>query len=190
MKQKIIIIIILEGIATSGKTTIANLLEKKFKLEGLKPLIVDEETTLMKIHLNTDKEIALNYLNQVLEKLFEKEYDVFIFDRLYFTHIFRTNSQIEDFKEIEDKLKEFDTKLIYLKINEKEIKPRILRAIENERAQTSWVDYVYSRNGGNFEEYYVNQQRKVLKLLEKCQIKTQIVNVTKGEYENYIKEIF
>ena len=61
-------ILILEGIATSGKTTIKNKLEKYFDKKDLKYLVVEEDETLMPILHNTTKRLAIAHLKKVIEK--------------------------------------------------------------------------------------------------------------------------
>ena len=53
-------IIILEGIATSGKTTIKNNLVNAFIKKGVSFSSIEEEETLMSIRDNQDKETISN----------------------------------------------------------------------------------------------------------------------------------
>ena len=57
--------------------------------------VIEEEETLMSIRDNQNKETSIKLLKEII-----------IFDRLYFTHIFRTKSSIEDFKELENLVKD------------------------------------------------------------------------------------
>jgi len=128
-------VIISEGIATSGKTTIKNALIKEFKDQGLSYKFIDEEEILIPIPESTDRQVAINFLLNIFERIFNSsdKNDVILFDRLYFTHVFRTNSNIDDFQEIENILSRFDTTLVILTINEEKIPDRIFNCHETQR---------------------------------------------------------
>lgn len=186
MKKKKQKILILEGIATSGKTTILNLIKTRFENKIIK--IVEEDETLMPILHNTSRDIALKHLKAVLDIYLNLDFDILIFDRLYFTHIFRTESIIEEFRKIENKLVEFDCSLVFLKVDENMVLKRIQDAIEYR--DIGWVKYVKSK--GNFEDieqYYINQQRELEKLVDNSKLQTNSVNVTKNNYDEVVEEI-
>ena len=181
-------LIILEGIATSGKTTIKNLLEKYLKTNNLNYQIIKEDETLMPIHKNTNKEIAKTHLNKILNKYLKKNIDYLIFDRLYFTHIHRTNSTLIDFKEIEIQLLKQNTQIIYLKINTNSIMKRITNAMTHRTK--SWGNYIKSLgNKTEIQNYYSNQQKTQTKYLKKTKIKNTIYNTTNLDFETITKEI-
>lgn len=184
-------ILILEGIATSGKTTIKNKLVNFFKKRGLNYLVIEEDKTLMPILNNTDADISINHLNKILKKvLFPKKEVIIIFDRLYFTHIFRTKSSLKDFKEIESLLSKKNAFLSFLKIDKKKISERIFNALKNERAKTLWVDYI-KKKGTNAEiiNYYQRQQDLLLDLLKKTKIKNKTYNTTDLNFDLIAKKI-
>jgi|TARA_B100001971_G_C18095904_1_gene486077 thymidylate kinase len=179
-------ILILEGIATSGKTTIKNKLEKYFDKKDLKYLVVEEDETLMPILHNTTKRLAIAHLKKVIEKALAQKKDILIFDRLYFTHIFRTKSSINDFKKIENLLKR-SSLLIFLKIDKKKIGKRISDTM-NKRPK--WADYVCKKgNKKDIIKYYATQQELLLKLLKKSSVKHAIYNSTKNNFKNITKDI-
>jgi len=181
-------LIILEGIATSGKTTIKNLLKKHLKENNKNYKIIEEDETLMPIHKNTDKKIAKTHLKKILTKYLNQKIDYLIFDRLYFTHIHRTNSNLEDFKEIETQLQQKTSQIYYLKINNNKIKERIYNAIKHR--PKDWGNYI--KNLGTEKEminYYTNQQKKQLNNLKETKIKNKIYNTTNLEFEKIANQI-
>jgi len=179
-------ILILEGISTSGKTTIKNELEKYFDNKRLNYLVIGEDKTLMPILHNTNKKIALNHLKKVIKKTLAQKKDILIFDRLYFTHIFRTKSSIKDFKSIENLLKKSGL-LIFLKIDKKKIGERIYDTMKQ---RPKWADYVRKKgNKKGIINYYTHQQELLLKLLKKSSVKNIIYNSTKQDFKNIKKEI-
>ena len=180
-------IIILEGIATSGKTTIKNKLIEAFIERGVNFSVVEEDETLMPILDNTDKQVSINLLRKVIDKELKEEKDFIIFDRLFFTHIFRTDSSIGDFKEIEN-LIENKSFLAFLEIDEPEIPRRI--ADTRERRGKEWDEYV-SKKGSDEEiyQYYMNQQKLLLNLLKETSISSKIYNTTNMDFDNIAKDI-
>jgi len=179
-------VLILEGIATSGKTTIKNKLVDFFKKRGLNYLVIEEDKTLMPILHNTNKKIAITHLKKAIKKASARKKDILIFDRLYFTHIFRTKSSINDFKSIEDLVKKSGL-LIFLEIDKKEIGKRIFDTMKQ---RPKWADYVNKK--GNKEEiinYYTTQQKLLLKLLRKSSIKHITYNSTKQNFNNIAKDV-
>jgi thymidylate kinase len=179
-------ILILEGIATSGKTTLKNKLKKYFDKRGLSCLVVEEDETLMPILNNTSKKIGIIHLKKIIKKALTQKKDIFIFDRLYFTHIFRTKSSINDFKRIENLLKKSGL-LIFLKIDKKKIGKRIFDTMKQ---RPKWA--VYVRKKGTKKEiidYYTNQQELLLKLLKKSSLKHIVYNVTEKNFDDIAKDI-
>lgn len=181
-------IIILEGIATSGKTTIKDLLVSEFKKRKLKFAVINEEQTLIPILENTNKDVSVNFMSKILDKFLALDKDVLIFDRFYFTHIFRTSSKIENFIVIENKLSKYNILLVLLTINEDRISERVQHAISHRDQQ--WSNFV-KKKGNDFEieKYYIEQQRLLLKLLEETKLRYMIKDSTSSNFEEIVKSI-
>lgn len=92
-------IVIVEGIATSGKTSIINELEKLFINNAVDYSILKEELVLIPLLKNTNPQIALRHLTQLLQCV--RSTEILIIERFHFTHILRTHSNIRDFSELE-----------------------------------------------------------------------------------------
>ncbi len=180
-------ILILEGIATSGKTTLMNRLEKYLNKKQLSYYIIKEKETLMPILYNTNKDVSLAYLKKVIKKGLNQKKDILIFERLYFTHIFRTNSKIKDFKEIENLFKE-STLLVFLKINQYKIKERVFKTAKER--QKGWM--IHIRKKGSDKEivdYYIDQQKKLSNLLKDSSIKHVIYNTSKLNIMDIMRKV-
>lgn len=180
-------IIILEGIATSGKTSVKNKLAEAFVEKGINFSIIEEDETLMPILNNTNRQTSINLLKNVIGEALKEEKDFIIFDRLFFTHIFRTNSLIEDFREIEKMIQDRSV-LVFLKIDESKIPERITYA--REHREKSWNEYV-SKKGNNEEiyQYYINQQRLLLGLLKETMLKHKVYDTTNMDFADISKDI-
>jgi len=181
-------IIILEGIASSGKTTVKNYLLSEFKKNNISFKVVEEEKTLMPILENTDKIISLKFLTNILKEVLNKDKDIIIFDRLFFTHIFRTTSDLIDFKSIEDMLLKYDVLLVLLMVQEGKIAKRIFGAMSH-RGE-GWRKFV-KRKGSNKEiiEYYKNQQQFLLNLTSQSSIPHSIEDSTDMNFERIKRNI-
>lgn len=180
--------IILEGIATSGKSTILNKVEESVDDKSTLK-IVSEEQSLMKIVDNKDLAVSIEYLRNLLPKVYDKDYDLIIFDRLHLTHAFRTNSSIEDYAEIENQLTKHSPEIIFLKIQEDMIADRVKKASEHRDA--AWKDYLATK-GKDFNEiagYYIDQQRIQLNFLEHSKIPYKIFDTTNHDYAQVVDYI-
>jgi len=181
-------IIILEGIASSGKTAIKNYLCEYLKNKRLNFIIVEEDESLMPILDNKDPHVAINHLKEAISKYLKKNVDVIIFDRLYFTHVFRTKSELDTFSEIENLIKLHNAKIFLLKIDESQIKNRIFGAMKHRGEK--WSQYVKSK--GNDEEivdYYTKQQRKLIELLEQTSLEHETLDTTGKDFESISEKV-
>lgn len=170
-------IIILEGIATSGKTSTCSILQNCFEKYDISFKIIREDETLMPLLNSTNLEIAEKHILDIIEKYTSHKFDFLVFDRLYFTHMFRTNSTLESFEEVELKLSQFDTEILFFKIDEDFILPRIKQAFKNR--ESKWIEYVKQKGElKQITQYYTKQQQLLLQLLDDSSIDHSILNTT------------
>lgn len=180
--------LVLEGIATSGKSTIIGMLETALSRDKTVK-VVPETETIMVMEQNTDAEASKDHLKELIRKAYEKPHDIVIFDRLYLTHIFRTHSTIHDFKEIEEILKAYNPTTIYLKVDEGLIAGRVEKA--SQHRDSTWKEYI-STKGRTFSEiadYYIGQQRNQLKLLAESSLPHKIYDTSDHSYEVIVRGI-
>ncbi len=185
MRQKLIIF---EGIASSGKTTLINKLKDKLASD-FSVKVISETETLMPLIDNKSPETAITFLKECLEntlKNFQEE--VFIIDRFHLTHAFRTNTTLSDFKDIEDKLKILYTPfLILLTIDDELIKQRITKTAE--LRGTTWAK---GKQGTIDEkvEYYKNQQEELIHLVKESEINSLLLNTSHMNWNELTKSIY
>jgi len=176
-------IIIFEGIASSGKTTLEKLLFEKLP----KAKIVNENITLMKLIDNQDKDVALGHLKNLLLELRDEKVENLIIDRFHLTHAFRTRSTLKVFSEIEDELLSIGgVHLILLTIDEAKVRERIEETME--RRKDKWKKGAK----GSIEErvaYYTDQQKKLLDLVGETSLPALTIDTTDKEWERYINQI-
>lgn len=176
-------IIIFEGIASSGKTTIEKLLARRLSDVA----IISEDTTLMPLIDNKDADIANEHLKQVIEIIRDTPAENIIIDRFHLTHAFRTQSNLIVFSEIEKQLQdEGNVLLILLTIDPEQIEKRIEETVEYR--QDNWKKGAQ----GNISEkvlYYTNQQKALISLLSTSRFTLVVLNTTTKNWSEYVDVI-
>lgn len=175
--------IIFEGIASSGKTTLERMLQEK--LEG--SVIVSEGQTLMPLIENKEPQKAFEHLAVVLDKMEKQSAGTFIVDRFHLTHAFRTGSPLSFFGGIEERMtKAFKPLIVLLQMDEDVIRERIEETVL--LRGSSWQ----KGKQGSLEEkveYYKNQQRILTELTKQSHLPAMIVNTTDKDWPRCIREI-
>lgn len=180
-------IIILEGIPTCGKSSVKRELEHLLQDKEYSFISMDEEQTMWPLREETDKEVCLHFLKDIIKETQAQGKDVAIFDRLYFSQVFRTKSTIEDFKALEDLIGS-DGFTAFLAITEDLIPKRIANAMLHR--PDAWTEHVKKK--GTQEEihaYYKSQQQTLMDLLKQSHIKHKIYNTDDLDFKNIAKEI-
>ena len=176
-------VLIFEGIATSGKSTVTNLLKEA--LSEHKVIIVSEDDTHIPIMKETsDKHI--DFFKDLINRMSLKNPDILIFDRLYLTQAFRTKCDISDYAEVEELLDRYSASTIFLKVDENAIENRILKSSEHRGPE-----YFESRGKTSKEraQYYIDQQKYQLGLLEHSILPYRVLNTTNHDYSAVVKEV-
>jgi thymidylate kinase len=176
-------VLIFEGIATSGKSTVTSSLQKA--LPGLKVVLAEESET----HIPIMKESSSKHIGffvNLISRLSSEKPDVLIFDRLYLTQAFRTKCDISDYSEIEELLNQYSASTIFFKVDENAIEDRILKASKHRGSE-----FFKSRGGTSKQraQYYVDQQKYQLKLLERSKIPYMVINTTSHDYKQVVQEL-
>ena len=181
--------IILEGIATSGKSTVQNHLETDLSDKGHLLKLISEKETLMPLLHNTDCKISIEFLKELYNKYDSerKVNELFLFDRFYFTHIFRTQSSVQDFQEFENILKH-QSLTVLLTIQEDQILDRIHLARSHRSQQ--WNDYVSSKGSDSqIAMYYITQQRILLDICKESVVPYIVVDTTDMNFKQVMDTI-
>lgn len=179
---------IFEGVATSGKSMlisklIANLPASK-RVE-----VVPETETLMIIEDNTVSDVSIKYLSRLIDETYRQSSDIVIFDRLYLTHIIRTNSSVSEFGEIQQMLLPFSPTIIFLEVNESAIADRIQKAWGHRDPE--WERYVRTKGNdiNEISEYYIQQQRKQQQLLSEIALPYRKYDTTLHQYDFILEDL-
>ncbi|MDO8507911.1 MAG: hypothetical protein Q7S53_05110 [bacterium] len=183
-------ILILEGIATSGKTTIINKLDKLLSEKKVSFSIIDEEQTLMPILKNRDKDANLSFIETLLMKVLKSKKDVLIFDRLYLTHIYRSVSSPKDFMPAAKLLMPYKPTFILLTVKEEKIMERIYKTAKVR--ECSWLEFVQQKGNDEEEvaEYYIDQQKKFVELINNIEFESVRFDTTDNNFDQISKEIY
>jgi thymidylate kinase len=173
-------ILIIEGIATSGKSS---LIKKLTELSGEKKLLVlGEPATHIPIMGKTD-ELHIEFFKSLVNNAVKADADLVIFDRLHFTQAYRAKVNIAEYYEIENLLATQNALLAYLQLDEDSIAERVRLATEHRDKE--WGEYVQTK-GKTFDEiaeYYIAQQRSQLKLLSQSRLTSRVFNTTQHTYQ-------
>jgi thymidylate kinase len=179
-------ILIIEGIATSGKSS---LIKKLTELLGeQKLLVLGEPATHIPIMRKTD-ELHTEFFKSLIKEAIRADTDLVIFDRLHYTQAYRAKASIAEYSEVENLLTKHDTFLAYLQVDESAIAERVRLA--SEHRDKEWGDYVQTK-GKTFDEianYYIEQQRSQIALIKKSKLQTKIFNTTNHEYDAIAEDV-
>jgi thymidylate kinase len=173
-------ILIIEGIATSGKSS---LIKKLTELSGEQKLLVLGETATHIPIMDKTDERHIEFFKSLVNNAVKADADLVIFDRFHFTQAYRAKASIDEYSEIENLLATHNTFVIYLQVDEDAIAERVRLAAEHREKE--WGDYVQTK-GKTFDEiaqYYIAQQRSQIKLLSQTKLVTQVFNTTQHNYQ-------
>ena len=179
--------IILEGIATSGKSSLIQHLKTTLS-DKLNIYVADEEETHVPI-MKKPEELHLSFYEELIDTLTSNKSDLLIIDRLHLTQAFRANTDLTAYLTIENKLKLFDPITIFLKVEPAKIKERIQKAIEHRESR--WGEYVLTKGDTPEQQaaYYVDQQESQLELLKQSTLPYKIFDTSEHNYGKITKEI-
>lgn len=180
-------VLIFEGIATSGKSTIIQHLKSKLA-NDLKIVVADEEETHVPIMKKTD-ELHLFFYENLIDKLIKAHPDLLILDRLYLTQAFRAKVDLAAYTVVEEKLMPYSPLTVFLKVEPDNIKERVQKAIEHRDAE--WGQYVASKGETPEQQalYYIDQQESQLELLKQSTLPYKIFDTTSHNYDKITDEI-
>lgn len=179
--------LIFEGIATSGKSTITDRLIKSLA-DKLKVELATEEQTHEPI-MDQRSELQIAFFQELINKLTLKRPDLLIFDRLYITQAYRAKRDLAAYSAVEDALLPYSPHTIILRVDEDAIAGRIKAASEHREAE--WLEY-WKTKGNTFEDiaqYYAEQQRGLLKLVEQSKLPYTVFDTTSHSYATITEEI-
>ena len=176
--------IILEGIATSGKSTITNLLIKALPT-SLRILVKDESSTHVPI-MEDIGDTHVDFFKNLILEASRQQVDVIIFDRLYVTQAFRSKSNLNHYAEVDEVLLPINPMTILLKVDEMAVANRVAGAAVHR--DPSWREYL-STKGGNIDDvasYYIEQQRSLIELIRQSKIPYKIFDTTNHDYAGIV----
>ena len=102
-------ILIFEGIATGGKSTIITKL--KNALTGKQVIVVGEPETHVPI-MGKTSEKHIDFFRKLITKKISENPDILIFDRLYLTQAYRAKCELSEYSELENELKKYLQKIV------------------------------------------------------------------------------
>ena len=180
-------ILILEGIATSGKSSLIKKLSELIKEQRL--VVYGESKTHIPIMEKTDG-LHIKFFKSLLADAVKSGADLIIFDRFHYTQLLRARATVAEYSEIEDLLMEQKTLVVFLQVDEDTIANRVRLA--SEHREEEWGEYVKTK-GASFNEiadYYIAQQRNQLKSLGQSKLTIKVFNTTRHYYQAIADEVY
>lgn len=179
-------ILILEGIATSGKSTITDSI--KGMLLDLSIRVATEEETHIPI-MEQPAELHLTFFEDLIERLIAEQPELVIFDRLYLTQAFRAGVGLSAYSDLESMLSKHNTLTVFLKVEERAITERVKKAAGHR--DPSWGEYIKTKGSTDDEiaNYYIEQQRSQIKLLHTSTLPHIVCDTTLHNYVEIVQKI-
>jgi thymidylate kinase len=174
--------LILEGIATSGKSTVIEAVSRDLG-DSLKVLLLSEEQTHVPIMKDT-KDSHIGFFENLIDKAIAAEVDLVIIDRFYLTQAFRAELSLAEYKSVESKLRPYSPLTVFLEVDEDAIEKRVAKAAEHRPAD--WGEYIRTKGKTPQEiaAYYANQQESQLALLKESSLPFMVFGTTNHDYES------
>ncbi len=183
-------VIIFEGIATSGKTTVTKLLADRYRALGKTVLVVDEQETLMPIIEDWSHEANITRCLESIKSATKENPDIILFDRLYFSHIFRTECDFADFEQVREALSLLNPTFVLLIVDPRVIESRIFESLRHRDA--SWAEFVWKkgRNRDEIIAYYTDQQQWFQRALAQTNFSKLIIDTTDQGFAAAAEQVF
>lgn len=180
-------ILIFEGIATSGKSTVISDLANKLSTK-LNVSVAEEDKTHIPI-MKESEELHIKFFDKLINLLVSENPDVLLIDRLYITQAVRANTDISQYEVIENKLLDYDTTTIFLKLQEDTIETRV--QIASKHRDSHWGEYIKTKGKSISEiaQYYISQQQSIKKLIDKSKIPHKEFDTTLHSYVQIVDEL-
>lgn len=182
-------IIILEGISTSGKTSVMSLIDDFCKKNDISVTCFPEESTIIPMIDNTNLSLAIAFINNIIVDITNCDSQLIILDRFYFSHLLKTGGSVKDFLFAEKILKR-NTLLVYLYIDKRNISSRIFDAM-NYR-EPGWGEYLLKRvNGdrGKIIKFYNERQKKLKAMMKESILDKMYVDTSDLNFNSVVSTI-
>src|SRR3990167_2974898 len=118
-------VVIIEGVTTAGKSTVFHNLKSYANEHKLNWVFVPESETIIPIIDNVDQKKNNEHFKDLLSNTFNEKADLYVFDRLHLSSIFKTRASIKDLKEVETILFPLNTHIFMLYVPDQLLRERI-----------------------------------------------------------------
>lgn len=184
-------ILILEGIPTSGKSTLAESI--KDQLPELTVRVATEAETHEPIIKQTN-ELHVTFFEELIKRLVDEKPSLIVFDRLYLTQASRAGARLTDYSVIENLLSQYVALTVFLRVDEQTIADRIAKAVAHRDSSDDsfkWDDHFKTKGDtyNEIAEYYIAQQQNQIKLLDTLTLPHMICNTTRHNYSEISQQI-
>ena len=177
-------IVLIEGMSTSGKTTVMQIVFRLLQEKDIPCKGFDELQTMSRdVFSHLDPKKSIIEMQLFLKREYSGKDTVLICDRFHISHLVITNGTLADFQKIEDCLKEYNPLVVFLEIPEEKVRERLLGAKAHRGQQ--WEDEL-SKRGANEEEsikWFLNTQHKLHALFLQSNLEKLVFNTGDNDFE-------
>ena len=185
-------VLILEGIPTSGKSTLTEIIKEK--LEGLSVSVATEAETHEPI-MEQANDLHISFFENLIKKLVIEQPDLIIFDRLYLTQASRAGAGLAEYSAIENLLSRHNALTVFLRVDEQAIAERIVKAIKHRDSSSDdsfeWGEYFKTKGTTDrkIADHYIAQQQNQTKLLYTSTLPYMVCDTTHHDYSEITQQI-
>lgn len=177
---------IFEGMPTSGKTTLTNLIAQKLARHN-KVVVLGEDVTVIPTVEDPVPLKVRSYLGRILALAIDEQPDVILTDRFHISQAHRLGIPLQYFAGIERRLLAATEPLtVFLNVCEDSVPARIQHALGHRGL--GYRDFIYSKNGTTLDEVaanYVDQQRARQELVEASELPYVTYDTTVYSHQTY-----
>jgi inorganic pyrophosphatase len=183
--------VIIEGMASSGKTILARKLEELLDEANIGYLALNENDTLKPVFRDTSLGANLDLVKKLIAKASASSKEVVIFERLYLSHLKRTGKTEADFSDVSKTLAGLRPIIALLTMDEAVIRERIYGAADHR--EYSWNDRLKEKGVSEEEvlESYRDQQRKFIAIADSIKdLEVKKYDTTSLDFDVIAQDIF
>ncbi len=183
-------LIILEGMSTSGKTTVMQLLSSRLRAEGIDSKGFEERQTMSReIFTHLDPRKSLDEMHAFLKNECSQKGRVVVCDRFHISHLVITKGSLRDLEEIEEAMKIYCPILVFLKIPEENVRERLLSA--KSYRDNYWEDELRLRGETEDEAiaWFKGTQVNLFNLYQQSSLPKLLFDTSTTDFQNITTEL-
>jgi replication-associated recombination protein RarA len=186
------VVIILEGIATTGKSTLTRILSRLALKKGVNLGIVGEDKTLLPVlgqKLKLRNRVA--HVRRIVDsiRLMKPTPSILIVDRLMLTHAVIGKTSLRPYVRIEKALRSVSASIVLLTIPKQKIRSRVTWALKHR--DSKWKKHALAKGSiASIVKYYRAQQSQLLRLADHATLPVHVVDTGNRDFPKIAIRLF